>query len=160
MSSQLASIISTIAEQDVTITVNGAPQVIEALGLAALPETADSWRLPTRLILPIGAGRAQGQVQQVKTFKGGSSPGVLVVDWTISDVLLYRAADAGIGLADIAPILMDYVAAYMGILGPLRTSKWSVINVTFPIIGPLEWPGGSGKWYDGVQTQLVIREII
>lgn len=157
--SQLRTIISTLAAQDVTITVDGSPVVIEALDLSSLPDTADSWRFPTRLILPTG-GRANGELQQVRTFKSGGSPGVLVVDWTISDLLLYRAADAGVGLSDAAPILIDYVAAYMGILGPLRTNKWSVTNVTFPIIGSLEWPAGSNRWYDGVQAQLTIREII
>lgn len=159
MSSQLATIISTLADQDVTITVGGSPVTIGAVGLSNLPESVDSWRLPQRLILPISGGRGSGQLQSVRTFKGGNSPGVLVVDWTISDLLFYRAADAGVGLADVAPILIDYCAAYMSILGALRTEKWSVTGVTFPIIGGLQWPNG-GRWYDGVQTQLVIREII
>lgn len=151
MSSQLATIIQTIASQTV--------MDVTALGLDALPESVDSWRLPTRLILPIGGGRASGSLQGFQTFKSGNSGGVLTVDWAISDILFWRAADAGIGLQEVAPTLIDYCAAYMGALGPLRTNKWAVTGVSFPIIGPFEWPAG-GRTYDGVQVQLVIREII
>lgn len=159
MSSQLATIISTIVATPITVTINAQSVAVAAVGLEDLPENMDSWRLPQRLILPIGAGRAQGQLQQFATFKSGSQGGVIVVDWTLSDILFFRGADAGIGLKDSAPVLIDYCAAYMSSLGALRTNTWSVTSVTFPIIGAFEWPEG-GRTYDGVQVQLVIREII
>lgn len=159
MSSQLATIIKTLAEQPVTIPIDGSPKVITASQLNELPESVDSWRLPTRLILPVGGGRAQGQLQTFQTFKSSGQGGVLTVDWTISDIFFFRMADAGIGLIDLAPALIDYCAAYMSILGALRTSTWSVTNVSFPIIGPFEYPAGQ-RTYDGVQVELIIRENI
>lgn len=151
MSSQLASIISTIAGQ----SIGG----VAGLDLAQLPESVDSWRFPVRLVLPVGGGRAQGQLQRVATFKSSGAGGVLVVDWTISDILFYRGADSGVGLADVAPALIAHCAAAMTTLGALRNAKWGVTALTFPIIGPFEWPAG-GRTYDGVQAQLTIREII
>lgn len=150
MSSQLTTILDIIADT----AVGG----ITALKLNQLPETADSWRMPMRMLLPIGGARGAGQLQQVATFKSAGSM-VLVVDWTVSDIYLLRAADAGVGLADSADALIGYCAQYMSTIGMLRTPRWSVTGITFPIIGPLEWPAG-GRTYDGVQAQITIREII
>ena len=154
--SQLATIYSTLAATPITV---GAVAVA-ALNGATLPDSVESAQLPVRLILPVG-GKASGTVQTPRTFKTSTTQGgVLVVDWTLSDVLLWRALGAGVGLTDLAPELIAYMAAYMAVVAPLRTPRWSVTNIAFPVIGGLEWPASSDRWYSGVQATLTIREII
>lgn len=150
MSSQIATIIDTIGQT----AIDG----ITAIPVNQTPDTFDSWRFPCRAILPI-SGRGSGEAQRVTTFKSSAGKVGLVVDWTISDLFFLRAADAGIGLADGLPALIDYCGAYVSAVAQLRTPKWSVANVSFPIIGPLEWPSG-GRTYDAVQAQIIVREIV
>lgn len=150
MSSQISTIIDTIG----ATAVGG----ITAIPANQTPDTFDSWRFPCRVILPI-SGRGSGESQRVTTFKDSSGRVGLVIDWTISDLFFLRAADAGVGLADGLPQLIDYCGAYASAVAQLRTPKWSVTNVSFPIIGPLEWPSG-GRTYDAVQAQIIVRELI
>lgn len=149
MNSQISTIIDTIGQT----AIDG----ITAIPANQTPDTFDSWRFPCRVILPI-SGRGSGELQRATTFKSAGKVG-LVIDWTISDLFFLRAADAGVGLADALPALIDYCGAYVLAIAQLRTSKWSVTNVSFPIIGPLEWPSG-GRTYDAVQAQIVVREIL
>lgn len=161
MASQLAAIYAALAGITVPITVDGDPLSVAAVGLSDLPQTIDSWRGPVRLLLPVSAGRANGQIAKFHTFKGGaSSAGVITVDWTLTDLFFLRPVGAGVGLEDAAPALIDYCAAYMGAIGPLRGSQWSVTAVAFPILGVFTWPEGAGKDYLGVSAQLTIREIV
>lgn len=149
MSSQLTTILETIGQT----TVDG----ITAIEMAQTPDSFDSWRLPCRVLLPI-SGRGAGELRQVSSFRGSTGHS-LTVDWTVSDLFFLRAADAGIGIADALPQLIDYCGQYMSSIAQLRNSKWAVISVSFPIIGPLEWPQG-GRTYDAVQAQVTVREII
>lgn len=154
--SQLTTIFSALAATTITVGITS----ITALNGATLPDSVESAQLPIRLILPVG-GKASGTVATPRTFKTSATEGgVLVVDWTISDLLLWRALGAGIGLTDLAPDLIAYMAAYMAVVAPLRTSRWSLTGITFPVIGGLEWPASSDRWYSGVQASLTIREII
>jgi len=150
MNSQISTIIDTIGQ-----TAVGS---LQAIPVTQTPDTFDSWRFPCRVILPI-SGRGSGETQRVTTFKSNAGRVGLVIDWTISDLFFLRAADAGIGLADGLPALIDYCGAYVSAVAQLRTPRWSVTNVSFPIIGPLEWPSG-GRTYDAVQAQIVVREIL
>jgi hypothetical protein len=155
MSSQLAAIYAALAAQ--IVTVGTVP--VSAQSGAALSDSVESAQLPVRLLLPVG-GKAAGSLQGVKTFGGGGKTPVLTVDWTLTDLLLWRAIGAGVGLTDLAPELISYCAAYLSVVGPLRTPTWSVTGITFPAIGGLEWPAQSDRWYSGVQAQLTIREIV
>jgi hypothetical protein len=155
MTSQLATIYSTLAGQVITVGSVG----VTALSGADLPDSIESAQLPIRLLLPVG-GKAAGTLQGFRTFGGGGQTPVLTIDWILTDLLVWRALGAGVGLTDLAPELIAYCAAYLSVLGPMRTAKWSVTDVTFPVIGGFEWPPQSDRWYSGVQAQLTVREIV
>ena len=153
--SQLSTIYATIAAATVTVGTT----TVTALNGATLTESVESAQLPVRLILPIG-GQATGSTPTPRTFANRTEGGVLVVEWTITDLLLWRGIDAGIGLSDLTPDLVTYCANYLSIVGSLRKARWSVTGITFPMIGGIEWPMSSNRWYSGVQAQLVIKEIV
>lgn len=157
--SQLATIYQAIADRTIGFALDGEIYNVPGLALSNLPDAVDSHRFPVRLIIPTG-GRGAGQTQGLRTFRQGTQGGVIVVDWTVHDMLFWRGADAGVGLADIAPVLALYMSAYLGDLGSLRTATWSVTQISFPAIGGFEWPAESGRAYEGVIAQLTIREII
>ena len=154
MSSQLVSIVATLAAQPVAL---GTGTVLGVTG-ADLPDSLESAQVPLRLLLPTG-GRQEVAASLGKTFASGGQ-GVTVAEWEISDILFYRALGAGIGMTDLAPVVSGYCAAYLSIFAPLRTQRWSVTAVRFPAIGGFEWPLGSERWWSGVQATVTIKEII
>jgi hypothetical protein len=154
--SQLAAIVATLAAQTITVGTT----TVAALVNASIPDSVESAQLPTRLILPTG-GRQSGNVTTPRTFKTSATEGgVLVIDWSITDVLLWRASNAGLGLMDVAADLTAYLAAYTTVIAPLRTSRWSVTQIQFSGVGGIEWPAASERWYLGAQAILTIREIV
>jgi hypothetical protein len=154
MSSVLATILSTLGAQAVPI---GTGTVTGVTG-ADLPESVESASLPLRLLLPTG-GRQDAVASLGKTFASGGQ-GVTVIEWELTDTLIYRALGAGLGITDLAPIVTGYCADYLSIFAPLRTPRWSVTSVRFPVIGGFEWPMGSDRWWSGVQAALTVKEIM
>lgn len=153
--SQLAAIYAAIAGASISV----GSVAVTALNGSTLTESVESAQMPVRLILPVG-GTATGSTPTPRTFANRTEGGVLVVDWTITDLLLWRGIDAGVGLSDLSPNLISYCGSYLSIVGSLRTSRWSVSNISFPVIGGIEWPISSNRWYSGVQASLTIREIV
>lgn len=157
--SQLATIYAALAALEVQISLGDGIHTVPVVPLDQLPDVVDSHRFPVRMITPAGA-RASGSLSGVRTLGGGGVGQVLTVDWAIQDLFFLRGADAGVGLADLAPALVSYAGAYMAAASRVRTARYSVTGVEFPVLGSFEWPGGSGRWYDGVIADVTAREII
>jgi hypothetical protein len=154
MSSVIETILTTLGAQAIPL---GAGTVTGVAG-ADLPESMESAALPIRLLLPTG-GRIGTTATLGKTFANGGQ-GVTVAEWEITDTLFFRALGAGIGMTDLAPVVTAYCAAYLSSFALLRTARWSVTQVQFPVIGAFEWPMGSDRWWSGVQAAVVVKEII
>lgn len=150
MASQLTTIYATIAAQQVT--VNGT--AVGCLDLSQLRTGMESAVLPTRMLNPFNA-RGGGSLQSFWTL----GDGVRTVDWLITDMLIWRAHAAGIGLDDIAPDLIAYTVQYAELLKSLRSRAWNVTQCQMQVLA-YEWPLGSTRWWDGVICQLTIREIV
>jgi hypothetical protein len=80
-------------------------------------------------------------------------------EWTVQDVALLRAAGLGLGLSDIAGSLEGYLAAYHDALRTLIAPTWVLSNASLRAT-VLEWPQGSGRYYDAITATLTITEII
>jgi hypothetical protein len=156
--SQLPAIYAALASAP--LTVDGI-SVTARFG-ATLIDRAESAHLPARLLLPMGTARLGATVATPRTFaRGVAEGGVLEIDWTITDLLLWRGLAAGVGLQDSAAELVAYTAAYAPlVVGRLRTPRWSVTEINFPAIGGVEWPPQSERWFLGVQAQVTIHEIV
>lgn len=157
--SQLATIYQALADLTVEIQIGDVILEVPCVPLDQLPDSLDSWRGPVRMVTPAGA-TASGALSSVRTLGSSATAPALTVDWTIQDLFFYRGADAGIGLADLAPVLTAYAAAHMAAAARLRTARYSVTGVRYPVLGSFEWPGGSGREYDGVIAEITVREII
>jgi len=122
---------------------------------STLPNTVESARLPCRLLVPTGSRLGQGSYQ-----RGTMGPrGIATIDWTLTDMVLWRSVSAGQGLRDIAGTLVAYCGAYAEMTRLLGGPGWTVtgLGMTAQII---EWPQGGDRWYDGVVCTLTITEIL
>lgn len=157
--SQLPAIYQALADLEITIEIDGVTVVVPTVPLDQTPDSLESFRFPCRLITPAG-GEVAGAAAIARTLGGAAAAPALVIDWTIQDVFCYRGADSGLGLIDLAPVLTAYAAAYMDAALRLRTARYSVTNVSFPVFGSFEWPEVSGRQYDGIVAAVTVREIV
>jgi hypothetical protein len=83
--------------------------------------------------------------------------------WHITDMMLWRPADTGIGLEDIAPVLIDYAAAYAEMLRANRAmgqSQCHLIGARFRY-GTFQYPeSDAGLWFDGCAVELDMEEVL
>jgi hypothetical protein len=128
-------------------------------GLTALPDEVNDAMLPCRLLLPMqprGEGRdwhfvALGQMTKLT--------------WHITDLMLWRRADAGIGLEDIASVLVDYAGQYAEMLRRHRSlgqAQAHIISARF-VYGTFRYPdveGDAGVDFDGCAVELDIEEVL
>lgn len=126
---------------------------VTGYGLDQLPNSVVAAMLPCRVLSPF-TNNAGGNIQRWVTLERNK-----VVDWQLTDLLLARGAAAGLGLVDIAEPLTEYLERYIDAMRTLRTfARWKVISVDAKV-DMIEWPESSGQWYDGVRSQLTIREL-
>jgi hypothetical protein len=151
MPSQLPAIYALIAAQAITV----GSKTVRCYDLATLRTNIESVQLPARQLIPFG-GRGDGALQNFWT---PGEYGVCTVDWGIADMLFWRAAAAGKGLHDIAPDLIAYKVAYLDVIRVIRGHKVNLTNCVMTVQA-FEWPLQSGRYWDGVICQLVIREIV
>ena len=147
MASQLATIVTTIANMTIT-------------GYAYDVHVGDEMRnnfdianVPCRVINAVGFAASMGKVQ---TFGSGH---VMTTEWTITDIALIRKAGMGFGLKDIQPDLQGYLAAYHDAVRTLVTNRWTLTRCQLRS-SILEWPQASGSYFDAVTATLTITEII
>ena len=134
-----------------SMAVSGISTVIYT---TSLKDTIDIADIPIRIINPIGFASGRTRI----TTLGGAGH-VMATQWTVTDIALLRPAAMGIGLADIADTIEDYLQDYHTALRGLTSPTWTLseASVTASI---LEWPQASGKFYDAVTAVLTISDII
>lgn len=148
MSQLRSAILPAIAATDLAV----AGIYARAVWGDTLPGAAEEADLPLR-VLSSYSSRQTGTLRRFTTLAGNR-----VVDWTIEDLLLVRAAGSGSGPADLADALAAYQEDYEAILHTLRDVQWTTIGAEFaPDV--YEWPEGSGRQYDGVRVRLTVREL-
>lgn len=125
--------------------------------LPALPDAVEPSMLPCRLLLPMdskGEGRDYSFLALANTTR---------VTWHITDLLLWRMSDTGIGLDDIAAVLVGYAAAYVEVLRRNRAfgqTQSHLLSARFAY-GAYRYPdSATGTIYDGVEVQLDIEEVL
>ena len=149
--SEILSIYTALGAKIVTTTSGVTPTVYN---LAQLPKSAETARLPARLLLPVGNNPGEGR--DAAFIAIGTS---MVVTWQIADLMLWEASEHGLGLPGFAQELVDYAGEYLDVM---RTFKCPSTNSTLEMVtatpGVYEWPSMSGKSYSGVLCQLEILE--
>lgn len=148
MGSQLTSIIDTV----VAMAITG--YTMPVLRGTTLKDQIDDADVPTRIVNALGMTS-----QRTRTTTLGGSGHLMQTEWTLNDVALLRAAGLGLGLKDIAGSVEGYLAAYHNALRTLIAPGWVVSNASLRA-SVLEWPQGSGRYYDAVTATLTITEII
>jgi hypothetical protein len=148
MASQLTTIIGAVCALSIT------GYSMPVLRGATLKDQVDDADVPTRIVNAIGLASAR-----TRTTTLGGSGHVMQAEWTVQDVALLRAAGLGLGLSDIAGSLEGYLAAYHDSLRQLIAPTWVLSNASLRAT-VLEWPQGSGRYYDAVTATLTITEII
>lgn len=126
---------------------------VTSYGLDQLPNSIAASMLPCRIISPY-TGRNSGNVQRWVTLAHNK-----VVDWQLTDLTLIRGAAAGTGLAELSTTIATYQSNYIDAVQALRGyAKWKIQSFSLEA-DMIEWPESSGQWYDGVRSQLTIREL-
>ena len=148
MASQLTSIIDAV----VALSITGYSMPV--LRGVTLKDQVDDADIPTRIVNALGMSS-----QRTRTTTLGGGDHVMQAEWTLNDIALLRAAGLGLGLKDIAGSVEGYLAAYHDALRQLIAPGWVVSNASLRA-SVLEWPQGSGRYYDAVTATLTITEII
>jgi len=148
MGSQLTTIIGAVCALSIT------GYSMPVLRGTTLKDQVDDADVPARVVNAIGLASAR-----TRTTTLGGSGHVMQAEWTVQDVALLRAAGLGLGLSDIAGSLEGYLAAYHDALRQLIAPTWVLSNASLRAT-VLEWPQGSGRYYDAVTATLTITEII
>ena len=137
-----------VTVQDITPTV---------YGLEHLPNAVEPAMLPCRLLLPMqprGEGRDWSFIALGTTAK---------LTWHITDLLLWRGAASGIGLEDIASVLVGYAGAYAEMLRGNRSmgqSQSHIVSARF-VYGTFQFPeSDQGMSFDGCAVELDIEEVL
>jgi hypothetical protein len=150
--SQILSIYDTIAGLSITVgTVT--PTVLD---VDDLPNNADSWRLPTRLLLPLGAFSGGG----ARDMRYVTLDSITNVTWTIRDLCLWRTVGQGTGYRSIMPTIVEYAGKYLDQLRANRqmthTAYIQRANVTPTIV---EWPEQSGRYFYAIDATIEVAEL-
>lgn len=151
--SHILDIYSTLATKAVTVS-SITPTVYD---LTKLPDEVNDTILPCRLLLqmqPKGEGRDWHFIALGNTSK---------LTWHITDLMLWRRADAGIGLEDIASVLVDYAGKYAEMLRANRSmgqSQAHIVGARF-VYGTFQYPDADeGTDFDGCAVELDIEEVL
>lgn len=129
----------------------------DVYNLAQLPDAVEDVMLPCRLLLPMqprGEGRDWSFLALGNTAK---------LTWRITDLMLWRRAESGIGLEDIAETLIRYAAAYAEMLRAHRSMGQTQAHVTGAriVYGTFNYPDSDqGIAYDGCAVELDIEEVL
>jgi hypothetical protein len=137
------------------VAVNGITPT--AYDLDQLPDVVEPAMLPCRILLPMdskGEGRDFSFIALGKTSE---------VTWHITDLMLWRTSDTGIGLEDIASVLVAYAGAYAEVLRSNRAmgqSQVYLVNARF-VYDTFKYPNSdNGQLYDGVEVTIDVKEVL
>lgn len=116
----------------------------------------NSWEkanLPIRVLQPVNFGVNEAKSQTLRPSF------VLSVAWQIQDICLLRPAGMGRGLPDITVNLATYLSNYIDAVRTLGALHYSRGNVR-GTVEMLEYPAGSGRFYDAVVITIDFLDII
>ena len=152
--SEITSIYTALEAVTVTTTGGDTPTVY---GLDDLKQSMESADMPCRLLLPVGDD-TRGEGRDAQFVSIGTT---MTVDWIVSDLMLWKATEQGLGLREFAPELVDYCGKYLDAMRSFKcpSSNSSLSGVSM-IPGIYEWPSMSNKYYSGVLCQLTIHEVL
>lgn len=155
--SNVLSLYSTLASKGVSVTVGEATITPTAYSLERLPDVVEPAMLPCRLLLPMGP-RGEG-----RDFNFIALGKTTTVTWHLTDLMLWRMADTGIGLEDIAAILVGYAGAYAEMLRANRAmgqTQCHIVSARFSY-ATFRYPDTEfGQLYDGVECSIDIEEAL
>lgn len=144
--SQIGTIIQNIAN----MSVNG----ITAKYNNTIRSNIESANLPYRFIDHRNAGIEIGE--SVRVTLGSTTTRT---DWVITDIMLYRAVNAGINQGTVSLDVYGYMGEYASSVRAIATSKYAILRVSGKT-ELLEYPEQSGRAYDSVVMQVFLREIV
>lgn len=151
--SQILSIYSTLSGKAVAVG-SITPTVY---GLAQLPDAVEDAMLPCRLLLPMG-GKGEGRDYSFIALGNTTK-----LTWHLTDLMLWRRADSGIGLEDIAATLIGYAAAYAEMLRANRSmgqAQAHIVSARF-VYDTFNYPDSdSGIAFDGCAVEIDIEEVL
>jgi hypothetical protein len=111
---------------------------------------------PARLLLPFGT-RTEGRAFNVMSVTGRRG----TVTWQITDLLLWKSVQLGMGIGEDAPNLGLYMMNYLNTVPDhLRIAENALIEGVALDPGVFNYPTGSKEWWRGVDVTLTIKEII
>lgn len=152
MNSQILSIYDTIAGLTVTVGTT-TPTVLD---VDQLPNSADSWRLPTRLLLPLGAFGGGG----ANDMRFVTLDSITNVTWSIRDLCLWQTVGQGTGYKSIMPTIVEYAGKYLDQLRANRQMTTGAYiqraSVTPTVV---EWPEQSGRYFYAVDATIEVAEL-
>jgi hypothetical protein len=131
------------------LSING----ITAKYGATLRNTVESAVLPYRFINHRDTGI---QIDDYKrtTFAGTTYE----ASWVITDICLYRAINAGSGVADISINVYDYLSEFAALARSVATSKYTVIRFSGHT-DLIEYPHQSDRYFDAIICKLFVKEV-
>lgn len=111
---------------------------------------------PVRIISPLSD---KNEARQAVQFTLGNQ---FSVDWTLTDLLLFRDTRDGTGFEYDMAHLVDYLGAYIDVIRVNRKLGLSQVTITSVDIevGVYEYPANGGKYYHGCKGTLKIKELI
>jgi hypothetical protein len=159
--SQIRTIYSNLAAQSVTFTKEaGGSVTVTAKDLDELPSAVQAADAPTRLLLPYA------NTTETRDGQFASLDSVGRQEWFLSDLLLWKPAPLGSGIAESAADMIRYQGAYFemlrsfkdcGIVGgdsDVELIGWRAIP------GVYDWPIGGDSWWQGVMITLQVLEVM
>jgi hypothetical protein len=152
MSSVIRGLYSTLASKQVTI----GSVTPKAYDLDNLPSKVVPAMLPCRLLTPMSPRADARDYSFIALGK------LSKLTWHINDLLLWQPEASGTGLYSVAPVLVDYAAAYIEMLRQNRAMsqvQCHIISARFTY-GVFEWPEQSGQYFDGVSCDIDIEEVL
>lgn len=159
--SQIRTIYSTLATKTVTVTSSVAygtvtPQVFD---LNALPQFADTAKLPARFLLPFGVVGAKAQGNDHRFVALGTTT---KIQWQVVDLLLWRAVEDGLGIESVSADMVTYAAQYIKLIRENRSlglAQVEIVGANFEA-DAFEYPPQSNTWFWGVLVTLQINETL
>lgn len=154
--SHILDLYAALATKVVTIEVDGQPITPTVYGLDKLPTNAEHAMLPCRLLLPMQP-RGEG-----RDYRFNAMGPTAELTWRISDLMLWSVEGQGIGLEDIAPVLVGYAGEYAEMLRTNRSmdqAQCHLIGARF-VYGTFEYPEQSGTTFLGCACELDFEEVL
>ena len=155
MSSLLLTFYDDLEAMTVTYTdKSGASTTATALNLDEQSDSIQTTQLPARIL-------TFTQPDTAVIMRGAGS----VATWNITDLFLLETVARDLGSYILKPVLKRYEVAYLEALQKKwqLVHGWSTESLTLNVsmrAGKFEYPAQSGVWFDGVQCDLVIEEIV